>query len=162
MKTPLGIALAAGGLAVGAGVALLFCFNEPNSGIIFRATSQDVDDHHWQEVTKVFTLPVTNEHADSRDQLFRIREYKRDPSGGIAATETGSLPLGEMIEDRQNVIAGLPADFVGHVFQVGVGGIQRSQRLPANGKLTPHAHYQQNILESRDMVKAVNAALSAP
>ena len=156
--TTLGITLVAAGVAVGTAVGILICVLEPNYGIVVRATPQDIDDHHWDKVKAVLSRPPVIHEADTRDKLYRIREYKQDGT----VNETGSLADAQLLEERQTVINGLPKGFVGHVFQIGVGAMQRTQRIPSAGVLTPHAHYQQNILESKEMVKEVNDALNGP
>ena len=73
--------------------------------------------------------------------------------------DDGALPEAQLLEDRQTTIDELSKEsFTGHAFQIGVGSVERSKRVP-KGPDTPQAHNRKNILESKKMVEEVNPFL---
>ena len=167
-NTTLGIGALVVGAAVGLAVALP-CWLEPKAAILLRATNADIKDDatansQWGQIERdvLNAKPVTN-GADSRKLLYRVRKFKDGaPVGGPpdASGDEGNLPEAQMLEDRAEVLVKLKeAQFNGHAFQVGAGGIERSQKIPKGYTDTSHAHGRPNIQESKEMVKQVNAIL---
>lgn len=163
-KTTLGIATAGIGLAAGL-VVCLPCFLEPRYGIILRATNTDIDSQKWTGIEGVLKAASLTPHADSRDKLYRIREFD---NGNLVPIPLGGLPEGTLdkmalLEDYDATISNLKTNsFTGHAFQIGVGAMERSKRIPKSGLNMPQAHYRQNILESKEMVKKVDDVLNGP
>ncbi len=147
--------LAAGAGAVGA--LALSDILAPKYGIILRATNSDINEDQWNKIQAVLDKdPSVNEHAD-RKMLYRIRKFQ---DGAIVGGEhPGELAETELLEDPN--IADLESKkFNGHAFQIGVGAIERSKRIPRIQPDTSHAHLRLNIKESREMVKEVDAVLN--
>lgn len=158
----LGLTAAAAGLVVGIGAASVADSFKPKYGIILRANNTEIDSQKWQEIENVLTAPSLTPHADSRDKLYRVREFSNGaPVGGDpgSAGDEGALPEAQLLEDRQATIDEISkGSFTGHAFQIGVGAIERKKRVP-KGPDTPQAHNRKNILESKKMVEQVNPFL---
>ena len=146
------------GVAIGAVAALaLSDLLTPKYGIILRATDADVSPEKWAEIEKVLALPPKTPEADPRIKLYRIRLYKNgvaQPNKDGEDKDDGDMPESELVEDRR-----VPTNFTGHAFQIGIGAIQRTKRVPDSAPASPQAHFRQNLLESKEMVKEVNAIL---
>ena len=167
-KRTLGI----GGLVVGAAAGLLValpCFLEPKAAIILRATNADISDDQtensqWKQIEeRVLNAASVTPGADSRKLLYRVRKFKDgEPVGEPADAngDEGMLPEAQLLEDRVEVVGILrAARFNGHAFQIGAGGVERSQKIPKGFTGTFHAHGRPNIQESKEMVKEVNDIL---
>jgi hypothetical protein len=161
----LGLTAAAAGLVVGIGAASIADLLKPKYGIVLRATNTDIDSQKWTEIVRVLKAPSETPNADSRDKLFRIREFNEghlvpvpDPVPPDGLPE-GMLEKSALLEDYDATILELEnGKFTGHAFQIGVGTVERSKRVP-KGPDTPQAHNRKNILESKKMVEEVNPFL---
>lgn len=150
-NTTLGIV---GVVAVAVGVVGTLALSDlltPKYGIVIHATAQDISDDKWSKILEKMKLPSKTPHADPRDKLYRVADFKDGKE--IDGSEKGSLPDVELLDDRQ-----VPANFSGHAFQIGIGAIERSKTIP-NGSDMPQGHFRQNLLESKEMVKDVNNVL---
>jgi len=151
--TTLGIVAVA---AAGAGAVAALAISDlltPKYGIILRATDQDISPEKWDAIQAVLARdpPVTAD-AEARLKLYRIREFKDGlPQGN---KDDGEMIETQLLEDRR-----VPEHFTGHAFQIGVGTIQRSKKVPSKAPDMPQAHFRQNLLESKEMVQEVNAIL---
>ena len=146
--------------ALGAVAAFALCdLLAPKHGIILRATNTDIDSQKWLAIEGVLKRPSVTQHADSREKLYRVREF----NGGVpvGAADEGTLDKTELLEDYDATVAELqrPPGFTGHAFQIGVGAMERSKRIPKDGMETPLAHARPNLVESEEMVKAVDGVL---
>ncbi len=150
--TTLGITVAAVALVAGVAIGLLPSLLEPNYGIILQASKADISDDKWLQIQAVLDKAPVTPHADSRRMLYRVREYK--DGAPVGTVDNGTLPETQLLGEKQ-----VPANFTGHAFQIGVGALERSQIIPKNGTNMPQAHFRQNILESKEMVKEVNKVL---
>ena len=130
---------------------------QPSYGIILRATNTDITPQKWTAIKGVLDAHSVTPGADSREKLYRVREFNGGVPVGLA--DEGTLDKVELLEDYDLTLADLKsAGFTGHAFQIGVGNIERSKRVP-KGPDTPLAHHRLNILESQKMVEAVNPYL---
>ena len=78
----------------------------------------------------------------------------------MGSADEGALDKTELLEDYDGTVAELQsAGFTGHAFQIGVGAKERSKRIPKDGMETPQAHARPNLVESKEMVKAVDDVL---
>jgi hypothetical protein len=155
-KSTLGI-VAVAAVALGAGAALtLSDLLAPKYGIILRVTKADISDDQWTQIQAVLDKAPVTANADARKKLYRVREFA---NGSLVGDEdVGELAETQLLEERH--LAELQAaNFTGHAFQIGVGAMERSQRIPKNGTDTLHAHFRPNIVESKEMVKEVNDVL---
>jgi hypothetical protein len=147
------VALAAAGAGAVGALALSDVLT-PKYGIIVRATDADISPEKWSAIEAVLAKPSITADADPRIQLYRIRTFK----DGIAQ---GNNDDGEMVETLLLQDRRVPPNFTGHAFQIGVGAIQRKKNVPKNGPDMPQAHFHQNLSESKEMVKEVDAVLDA-
>jgi hypothetical protein len=153
-NTALGIvAVAAAGVGAVGALALSDALT-PRYGIIVHATDADISPEKWSAIEAVLAKTSVTPDADPRTQLYRIRAFK----DGIAQgdKDDGQMVETLLIEDRR-----VPPNFTGHAFQIGVGALQRSEKIPKSGPDMPQAHFHQNLRESKQMVKEVNAVLDA-
>jgi hypothetical protein len=148
----LGFTAAAAGLVVGVGAASIADSLKPKYGIILRATNQDIDAQKWGKIKEKLNLPPTIAGADSREMLYRVREFNNGTP--VGNTDEGSLPEAELLEDRR-----VPTNFTGHAFQIGVGARERSKTIPKSGPGMPQSHSRLNLQESKKMVEDVDGVL---
>ena len=152
-NTTLGVVAVA---AAGAGAVATLALSDlltPKYGIILRATDQDISPEKWPAIEAVLARnpPVTPD-ANARVSLYRIREFKDGVAQGNK--DDGEMVETQLLEDRR-----VPEHFTGHAFQIGVGAIERSKKVPSQTPEMPQAHFRPNLLESKEMVKEVTAIL---
>ena len=152
-NTSVGI-VAVAAVAVGAvGTLAISDLLAPRYGIVLRATNQDISPEKWDAIEAVLTkTPPVTPDAEPRANLYRIRTFKDGVPQGDK--DDGDMAETELLEDRR-----VPENFTGHAFQIGIGAIQRSKKVPSSAPDMPQAHFRQNLLESKEMVKEVNAVL---
>ncbi len=166
-------------IASGIGLAAFaFCFTgcEPEkSGL-----TDDQGDHgliimdhvtpeQWTEIKDVLDRTTTTDDALDRVKLYRIRHYSGD---GKKQEEFGQLEESLLIEDFPPP----PENFKGYAIQIGFG-TPRFRRhpkttpsptptsggaspMPSATPITGHAHYRQNMIESKLMINAVDKILN--
>jgi hypothetical protein len=160
MNTATRILIVTGAAAVGAAIALgLYDLLAPKYGIILHASDQDINSDKWKEIVRVLNLHSTTPDADSRDKLYRVHRF--EGNGPVDGDDEGTLPEEELLLEKRDIIASLPKGFVGHAFQIGVGGKEMSKEIPEGTNMSrmPTAHFRPNMKESKVMVKEVEDAL---
>lgn len=147
-------------VAVGVGVVGALALSDllaPKYGIILRATNNEINKDQWTKIQEVLDRdPPVHEHAD-RKMLYRIRTF--DQGAIVGGEHPEELAEAQLLEDP-NITELESTKFSGHAFQIGVGAIERSKRIPISQPSTSHAHLRLNISESREMVKEVDAVLN--
>lgn len=135
---------------LGAGIAYIALKDKSRSGILLRATDQDIASGKWKDIYKILDNPV------KRQKLYRIAEF----NDGTLVGEKGEMDKELLLEDYDETVTELKTlPFTGHAFQIGVGAKESTQRIPNRPDMS-HAHYRPNIKESIDMVKEVNNFLN--
>lgn len=158
-RSTLGIALL-GVAALGAVTALtvqqIIIRNRPvdSYGIIIRANSTQLTPDQWIHIQTVLGSIQTTAGVASRDMLYRVREFRDN-----GTTDFGKMLENQMLVSETAILNTLPKNFTGHAFQIGLGGKEQSEEFPKGQTNMPQGHYRQNMIESKNMVDAVDKIL---
>ncbi len=128
---------------------------------------KNITPDQWEKVKAVLTQ---NSQADvvPREQLYTIRKY--DGQGGYTSLG-GTLPDAYLLDNAMDYEYD---HFTGHAIQIGIGvkkdfeaitdggttATRAAKPLASPGPNTMHAHYQNQISESQDMVEQIDKILN--
>ncbi len=136
-----------------------------------------LDEGKWTQIKDVLKKKSDTPGASKRSKLFRLRRY--DPPNDPVDEENGELDDAILVYDVADLDAQAKRDgFKGHAIQIGLGAIEDFQEIDSRkkdsptptptpeetstsgGTKMPQAHFRQNIIESRKMVKEINDILN--
>ncbi len=136
----------------------------------------DIDQATWDKIKGVLGQDPATDGASKRSELYRLRKYDPDnPPEDVGGTLCDAMLI-RTIKDVDEYAAA--QKFKGYAVQIGLGAIadfetrmteaekpgERGGKkdptpTPEPGKMMPHAHFQENIIESKKMVDEVDAIL---